>query len=100
MADLVGRRFGRHKWRKGGKKSMEGSAAFVTAAFLASLAMIGYFHCLGTMPINPMQAAPRVAAISLACAAAELAPEDIVGDDNVSVPVIALILGHLLFRLA
>jgi dolichol kinase len=35
---MVGRAVGRHRWRRDGPKTVEGSAAFVTAAFLACCA--------------------------------------------------------------
>ncbi|CAM9619402.1 unnamed protein product [Ectocarpus sp. 12 AP-2014] len=98
MADLVGRQFGKHKWRKGGEKSVEGSAAFVSGSFLASVAMIQWFHHFGLLSVTPTEAAARAAAISFASAAVELLPPRLVGDDNISVPVTALILGRLIFR--
>ena len=38
FAAMVGRAFGRHRWRRGSPKTVEGSAAFVGAAFLACYA--------------------------------------------------------------
>jgi len=52
MADLVGRQFGKHKWRKGGEKSIEGSAAFASGSFLASMAMIQWFHRFGMLSVR------------------------------------------------
>ncbi|CAB1115908.1 unnamed protein product [Ectocarpus sp. CCAP 1310/34] len=98
MADLVGRQLGKHKWRKGGEKSVEGSAAFVSGSFLASVAMIQWFRHFGLLSVTPTEAAARAAAISFASAAVELFPPRLVGDDNISVPVTALVLGRLLFR--
>lgn len=97
MADLVGRQFGKHKWRKGGEKSVEGSASFVTGSFLASMAMIQWFHRFGMLSINPAEAAARTAVVSLACAAIELLPPQLAGDDNVSVPITALVVGRMIF---
>lgn len=51
MADLVGRRFGKHKWRKGGEKSVEGSVAFASGSFLVSMAMIQWFHRFGILSV-------------------------------------------------
>eukprot|EP00903_Cladosiphon_okamuranus_P019448 g17882.t1 len=97
MADLVGRQFGKHKWRKGGEKSVEGSAAFASGSFLVSMAMIQWFHRFGMLSIKPAEAAARTAVVSLACAAVELLPPRLVGDDNISVPMTALVVGRLLF---
>lgn len=97
FADLVGRRFGKHKWRKGGQKSIEGTIAFAVSAFASSLALIGWFHMFRILAVTPVAAAGRVAGISVACAAVELAPANVVGDDNIIVPVTAMVLGRLLF---
>lgn len=98
LADLVGRQVGRHKWQKGGNKSIEGTAAFATSSFLVSMAMIAWFHGFGVMAVSPSAAAGRVAAVSAFCAAVELLPPRLVGDDNFSVPVAAIAMGRLLFR--
>lgn len=37
------------------------------------------------------------AVVSLACAAVELLPPQLVGDDNVSVPIAALVIGRFVF---
>eukprot|EP00752_Nemacystus_decipiens_P002317 g2191.t1 len=91
MADLVGRQFGKHKWRRGGEKSVEGSLAFASGSFLVSMAMIQWFHRFGMLSIKPAEAAASTAVVSLACAAVELLPPRLVGDDNISVPVTALV---------
>ena len=47
--------------------------------------------------IKPAEAAVRTAVVSLACAAVELLPPRLAGDDNISVPITALVVGRLLF---
>lgn len=97
LADLVGRRFGKHKWSKGGQKSVEGTAAFAVGAFASSMALLAWFHVMGVLATTPASVVKRVAGISLACAAVELVPANMAGDDNVNVPVTAMVLGRLLF---
>ena len=97
MSDLIGRRFGSHKWRPGGKKSIEGSAAFASGAFAVSMSMIAWYHRAGVLPISPSESVTRVAGVSIACATVELLPKSIVGDDNISVPAVACLIGRLLF---
>lgn len=97
MADLIGRTYGRHKWRPDGEKSVEGTVAFAISSFLASMGMIAWFHRFAEMTASPAEAALRVAGISIACAAIELMPPEAVGDDNFSVPVTAMVVGRLLF---
>ena len=97
MADIVGRRFGKHKWPKAiektGKKSLEGTAAFVGFAFAASFIMIGWFRFTGITAIAPSQAALRLLLISVCAAFAELLP---VGDDNFTVPLSSALLASML----
>lgn len=97
VADLVGRRFGKHKWKKEGKKSLEGTAAFATGAFVSSMGILGWLNWFGCLDVSPPAVATRVAMVSVACALMELAPPSVVGDDNISVPLTAMVLGRVLF---
>lgn len=97
IADLVGRRFGKHKWKRGGKKSLEGTAAFAVGAFASSMGILGWLKLFGSLDVSPPAVATRVAMVSVACALMELAPPSVVGDDNISVPLTAMVLGRVLF---
>ena len=98
LADIVGRRFGKQKWPWSERKSIAGSAAFVVGAFTASVGLVSWFSMLGT-PLGTLGAMPlpalaaRLLFISAACGAVELIE---LGDDNITVPAMAVALVHLL----
>ena len=97
MADIIGRRFGKTRWpsflEKTGKKSVEGSLAFVAFAFASSMAFVALFAVTGLTALTPLAAAPSVALISVLAALVELLA---VGDDNFNVPLAAAILASAL----
>uniref|UniRef100_A0A7S2DMS8 Dolichol kinase n=1 Tax=Octactis speculum TaxID=3111310 RepID=A0A7S2DMS8_9STRA len=102
LADIIGRRFGASSWTFSPTKSMEGSAAFVVGGFVCSMALIGWLSSFkvlslgyGSGWLSFAALAPRILGISLACAAIELVT---LVDDNYSVPVLALVLGHIFLR--
>jgi len=97
MADLVGRRFGKNRWPKAieptGKKSIEGSVAFVAFAFLACLLTVHLFYLAGAVAITAAQAAPALLIVSVVAALVELLP---LGDDNFTVPLSSAIAATIL----
>lgn len=104
FAELIGRRFGakspwRLPWATGGK-SIAGSLGFVAAAFSGSLAGVAWMHACGMTSIHADDPGiiATLFAISVTCAAAELAPVALVWDDNVSVVLVALLLSLVLIR--
>lgn len=103
-AEVAGRRFGDgNAWPFAQDKSVAGSAAFTVVAALGSVAMLAWharFADAAVMVVDPAAPATalRILAISVACAAAELAPSSIVGDDNVSVAVTAALLSRVLLH--
>ncbi|KAF6001759.1 Phosphatidate cytidylyltransferase [Cyanidiococcus yangmingshanensis] len=97
MADLVGRRWRTPKWPLPGglsRKTIGGTLAYVLSAFLISCSYIAIFHACGCVETGVAAAAGRVAILTVCCAAVELlAP----GDDNVTVPLAACLIGSVLF---
>lgn len=93
MADVIGRRYGSTRWPKfleaTGKKSVEGSVAFVVFAFLSSIGFVTLFGATGLTSLAPAAVAPSLLLISILAAIVELLP---IGDDNLNVPVAAAVL--------
>lgn len=86
-ADIVGRRYGRHKWRHAPSKSVEGSAAFVGASVVTGVAFLKLFGALGFFEA-PASAWAHVLAVSSTAAAVESLPFADV--DNVTVVAAAV----------
>jgi dolichol kinase len=82
VAALVGRRWGRH--RTIGNRSVEGSAAFLAAAIVASACTPGLPLAIG------LSAAPLAAAVEMLSTRV---------DDNLSVPLIVGLYAHLALRI-
>lgn len=109
MAEVVGRKLGYLRpwpvsWAK--HKSVVGSTAFAVCSFVASVVAVGYFQNQGliqnngsvVMDVHDMYTIARLALISVGCAAVELAPTRLVGDDNVAIAVLAVFLTVVLFQ--
>ena len=97
LADIFGRKWGRVKWPFSKAKSYAGSAAFVVGGTIVSLAVVQWFvafGCLGNSTMALGGLTIRLAFISVVCAMIELVP---FGDDNLTVPMAAVILTRLLF---
>ncbi len=93
MADIVGRRFGQLKWPFSNVKSYAGTGAFALFGFLVSVGLIGWFNWWGLVPALTVEVVGRVGLISVLCALVELVP---LGDDNITVPVVASGLAYAL----
>ena len=99
MADIVGRRLGAgNKLPFNEDKSAAGSLAFFIVGFGMSVGFVALFHHLGYMEMDAGAAAGRLAVLAAACTVAEALPVTGVLDDNISVPVLALVLGSFLFH--
>jgi phytol kinase len=98
MADLIGRRWRTPKWplpRGGGsQKTIGGTTVFIVSAFLVSCLYIAIFHAWGYVDIGIAAAAARIAMLTVCCAVVELVAP---GDDNITVPLSACLIGSLLF---
>lgn len=98
LADIVGRRLGAgNKLWFNKNKSVAGSAAMFLGGFGLSMGLTALFHSLGYLDLSAAEAAPRLAVVAAACTAVEALPITAIVDDNISVPVLALVLGNLLF---
>lgn len=103
-AEICGRRFGQgNAWPFAKSKSIAGSVAFAAAAAAATAAMLAWHARFApalatTVDLNASGAVLRIAAVSIACAAAELAPSTVVGDDNISVAATAALMSRWLLH--
>lgn len=99
LADIFGRKFGTKKWPWSSSKSVAGSAAFAAGGFVFSAGLVSWFGACGCalpgrlVTLSLPALCLNLAAVSLASAAVELLP---IGDDNVNVPLAALLLTHAL----
>ncbi|KAG1365671.1 putative phytol kinase 2, chloroplastic [Cocos nucifera] len=96
MADIVGRRFGRHKLPYNPNKSVAGSLAMVFAGFIASVGYVHYFHSFGFIN-ESWGMAMRFLFVSLAAAFVESLPISSELDDNLTVPFTSLVFAGLVF---
>ncbi len=95
LADIVGRRWGKHKLPFSPQKSWVGSGAMFLGSFTFSLAMLGWFDALGyfAFPLTG-ESALKVGAIALAATLVEALPfKDI---DNLTLTAIGIGLGKFL----
>jgi phytol kinase len=95
LAEVIGKRFGRRRlpWSQG--KSWAGLAAMFAGGWLLSSLVLAVFIAVGVFPGSLVDYLPAVTIISAAVTAVESLPmEDI---DNITIPVVAVLLGHWLF---
>jgi len=95
LADVIGKRFGREKLPWAPQKSWAGSLAMFLGGWLLSLLVLGVYLGVGALPGSLLELLPAVTLIALAATAVESLPfSDL---DNLTVPAVAVLLGHLLF---
>lgn len=94
-AEVFGRRYGSSSqwglpWT--GNKSVAGSVAFAMSAFAASCGGLWWLAYMNVSSFwdGSVGTLAAVAGISVLCAAVELAPKEVIGDDNVAVIAAAL----------
>ena len=63
-----------------------------------TLGLTALFHSLGYLELTAAEAAGRLAVVAAACTLVEALPITDYVDDNISVPVLALVLGGVLFQ--
>ena len=92
LADIVGRRYGKRKWRFAPTKSIAGTLGFIGAATLVTTAILVFYGITGSLPLYSLEELlPKVALISVVCSAVELAP---FWEDNISVPMAGAALAY------
>lgn len=95
FADILGRRFGRRKlpWNRG--KSWMGSLGFLTGAWLLAVIVMGVFIAADAFPGPFIDYIPAISLIALVGTIVEsISPVD---SDNLTVPIVAVLMGYLLF---
>ncbi len=93
FADIIGRRYGKNKWiNTSNKKSVEGSIGFLITSFLSSYLFINMN--LDIFPNNIHYSNLDIFLISLICSLSEAYSKL---DDNISIPVSALITNYIIF---
>ncbi len=85
FADIIGRKYGKHKWVFNKKKSIEGSIGFCLTSFIGSVLFLYFFNLNG---YNYKYNILKIFVVSLLCSFIELIPFI---DDNISIPLFNLI---------
>lgn len=95
LADILGRRFDKARLPWSTRKSWVGSAGMLAGGWLFSILIIAYFTQLGFFPAPFSQYVFPITVIAVAGTLVESLPvHDI---DNITVTLVAIGLGHLLF---
>ncbi len=95
LADILGRRYGKVKLPWNTQKSWVGSLGFFLGSWLLTLFVLAIYLVAGAFPAPFVSYLLPVTLIALASTAVEaVSPLDI---DNLTITVVALALGHLLF---
>ncbi|KAL3829477.1 hypothetical protein ACJIZ3_018279 [Penstemon smallii] len=96
MADIVGRRFGSWKLPYNKNKSLVGSIGMTFAGFLASTWFMYYFSWFGYIKETPNMVL-KLFIVSVASALVESHPLSTKIDDNLTVPLAAMLIGSFVF---
>ena len=95
LADIVGSRYGKSRLPWSPRKTWAGSAAVFIGGLLTSAAVLAVFQAAGIFPGQISSYLPALLVISFGAAVVESLPFSDV--DNLTVPLVAVALGHLLF---
>jgi len=95
LADIVGRRWGKHKipWNPG--KSWLGSIGMFFGGWLISLGVLAVYLAAGYFPANAPNLLPAVTWVALAATLVETLP--VTDVDNITITLTALVVGRLVF---
>ncbi|KAK4483228.1 hypothetical protein RD792_010410 [Penstemon davidsonii] len=96
MADIVGRRFGSTKLPYNQNKSIIGSITMASAGFLASIGYMLYFSSFGYIEESTKMVFGFLLA-SIVAALVESHPFSTELDDNLTVPLVSVLVGGLVF---
>lgn len=91
FSDLIGRRIGKTKWIYNKNKSVEGSLAFLLSSFLGTNLILHYFKYV--LDYSFHYNIVDILIISIVCSLVETTS---VIDDNISVPLFAIMIGQLM----
>ncbi|MCO5550528.1 hypothetical protein L7F22_004015 [Adiantum nelumboides] len=97
IADIVGRSLGTVKLPYNSSKSWAGSISMFFFSFALSLSLLYYYSSMGFYQLNWSSAMQVVALISFAATIVESLPISTRLDDNMSVPLISVLMGSALF---
>ncbi|XP_074285561.1 putative phytol kinase 3, chloroplastic [Silene latifolia] len=96
LADIVGRRLGKHKLPYNKDKSFAGSIAMLVAGFLTSVAFMLYFSQFGFIPVS-WDMVTGFFCMSVASTLVESLPISTKIDDNLTVSLTSFLVGSLFF---
>ncbi|GER46799.1 phytol kinase [Striga asiatica] len=96
MADVIGRRFGNKKLPYNPNKSLAGSIGMACAGFLASIGYMLYFSWLGYIEESTKMVLGLLI-VSIATTLVESHPLSTELDDNLTVPLTAVLVGSVIF---
>ncbi|KAH7415761.1 hypothetical protein KP509_14G059400 [Ceratopteris richardii] len=97
VADIIGRHFGTVKLPYNSSKSWAGSMSMFGVGCVLSLSLVKYFSTLGFYSVDWTHAAWSITFISLLATVVESLPISNFLDDNISVPLVSIIMGMVLF---
>ena len=92
FSDIIGRKYGNTKWIYNTGKSIEGSISFLIFSFIGTLIILNFFNNIYGCSYD--YSLENIFIISLICSLIETIP---IIDDNISVPITALLLSYYLF---
>lgn len=96
MADVIGQRFGKRHLPWSPQKSWAGSLAMLLGGWILSVVIMGIFIAAGVFQQSLASYLPGITIIALAGTLVESLP--VTDLDNLTVPLVAVVLGYFLFK--